>query len=354
VVAAVAFAAVHHRLERITGPIAFSAVIFAAGVAALAWAGPRVALAPMTAGVVLAYVTALDLGINNGPSSSSALPPSTYDVLQPGTANALIRELKARVVDDSRRRDRVELAGLGFHWPNASMTHRLENTLGYNPVRLGLYSAATGAEDHVGLPDQRKFSPLMPSYRSKLANLLGLRWIATSVPIEDMDHSLRAGDLPLVSRPDGNFLYENTGALPRVLFATKARAAVFDEMVRTGIWPDFDPTTTVLLGLPKSSGDARRPGQAHILAYHQNKVVITTECPDGGYVVLNDIWHPWWYGELDGRPVPIERANVLFRAIWVPPGRHVVTMEFRPLSGIWKSVRERLARRESQKFAPAN
>ena len=80
--------------------------------------------------------------------------------------------------------DRVELTGLGFHWPNASLVHRLHNVLGYNPVRLGLYTAATGAEDHVALPEQRKFSPLFPSYRSRLADLLGLRFIATGAPIE--------------------------------------------------------------------------------------------------------------------------------------------------------------------------
>ena len=49
----------------------------------------------------------------------------------------------------------------------------------------------------VSLPDQRKFSPLFPSYRSTLANLLGLRFIATGAPIETMDRKLKTGDLPL-------------------------------------------------------------------------------------------------------------------------------------------------------------
>src|SRR4029078_8915419 len=127
-------------------------------------------------------------------------PPSTYDVLQPTTNNATIAILKSKVVDDERRRDRVELTGVGFHWPNASLTHSLENTLGYNPLRLRLYSEATGAEDHVGLPDQRKFSPLLPSYRSKLAVLLGLRLIATGAPINMIDTKLKPGDLPLLAR----------------------------------------------------------------------------------------------------------------------------------------------------------
>ena len=67
--------------------------------------------------------------------------PRIYEVLEPDTRNATIAILKSKVVADDTRRDRIELAGLGFHWPNASLTHSLENTLGYNPVRLALYSA---------------------------------------------------------------------------------------------------------------------------------------------------------------------------------------------------------------------
>jgi hypothetical protein len=61
--------------------------------------------------------------------------------------------------------DRVELAGIDFHWPNASMVHGFDHTLGYNPIRLALYSQAIGG-DHVALPDQREFSPLFTSYKS--------------------------------------------------------------------------------------------------------------------------------------------------------------------------------------------
>ena len=41
-------------------------------------------------------VTSLDLGFNNGPSSSSALPPSTYEALEPATRNEVIRLLQAK------------------------------------------------------------------------------------------------------------------------------------------------------------------------------------------------------------------------------------------------------------------
>ena len=218
---------------------------------------------PALAAAVLCAVTAVDLAYNNGPSSSTGLPPAVYDVLSPSTANATIAILKSKVVDGETRRDRIELAGLGFHWPNASLTHRLENTLGYNPVRLALYSEATGAEDHVGLPDQRKFSPLFPSYRSTLANLLGLRFIATGAPIESMDRTLKAGDLPLVAHARATDTFTRiTAAMDRVLFATSARSADFDRLLRDGAWPAVDLRSTVLLAdAPAPTGDGPPAGQ---------------------------------------------------------------------------------------------
>ena len=115
------------RLPRLPGPLAVAAASLAAGALVLAWARPRILLEPRLAAIGLAAFTAADLGYNNGPSSSSALPPSVYEVLQPGSSNetiALLKSLTAASATDARR-DRIELAGLGFHWPNASQTHRL-------------------------------------------------------------------------------------------------------------------------------------------------------------------------------------------------------------------------------------
>jgi hypothetical protein len=255
-------------------------------------------------------------------------------VLEPTTRNETIALLKAKVEANETRRDRIELAGLGFHWPNASITHRLENTLGYNPLRLGLYSKATGAEDHVGLPDQRKFAPLMPSYRSRLADLLGLRFIATGAPVEQIDTRLQPGDLSLITRTSDAYVYENSRALPRVLFAQKAFQADFGELIKTGAWPEFDPMRTVLLEQVEEHV-ARQPGSAAIESYGNSDIVIVADSPDGGWVVLNDVWQPWWTVAVDDRDAQLLRANVLFRAVQVPPGRHVVRFTFRPLHGAW-------------------
>ena len=49
-----------------------------------------------------------------------------------------------------------------------------------------------------------------------------------------------------------------------------------------------------------------------------------------GYVVLADAYDPGWRTEVDGRPATLLRANVAFRAVAVPAGRHLVESSYRP------------------------
>ncbi len=339
-------------------PLEEAAVLFAGGAMALAAAAWIYPLRPVVAGGILAVFTVLDLAIANGPGGATALPPSVYEVLEPKSTNDTIAFLKAKVAAGrtDTHRDRIELVGVGFHWPNASLTHRLENTLGYNPVRLGDYTRATGAEDASVSTRDRKLPPLFPSYRSTLADMLGLRWIASGSPIEEADKSLNPGDLNLVARTNDAFIYENPRAMPRVLFATSAQAADFKSILATGIWPEVDFTRTVLLdadavaSLPSSASTAQAAddiGRVKILRYRHDSVEIEAESRTGGAVVLNDIWQPWWFAEVDGRPAPLLKANVLFRAVAVPPGTHRVRFVFRPVAGALSEARQRW-------FAPNN
>jgi uncharacterized membrane protein YfhO len=68
-------------------------------------------------------------------------------------------------------------------------------------------------------------------------------------------------------------------------------------------------------------------------------VTLEADSPDGGFLVLNDLWHPWWFAEIDGKPAEILRANVLFRAVAVPPGKHTVQFSFRPIGRVLAMLR---------------
>ncbi len=361
----VAFGLHANRLALVWKPLATAAAFSAAALVVVVFAARLVRLGASgaLAGIVLlgAFTTA-DLAWNNAPNESTAYPAATYDALATDTRDPVVPFLKDKVAATRGpdRRDRVELAGVGFHWPNAGMIHGLENTLGYNPLRFDFYAKATGAIDHAALPEQKEFSPLEPSYDSLLADMLGLRFIVTGAPVETMDKKLGPGRLteiarfpaipgipPAPGRPE-TFVYENPRALPRVLYVATARPADFDAIIASGTWPDgFDPRREVLLpatALPAGAvaGDANTPaGRAAITLYRNTRVDIDVDATRPGWLVLNDVWHRWWRVEVDGLPASLERADVLFRAVRLEPGRHHVSFSFHPFAGLWEDVKAR-------------
>lgn len=358
-------------------PIAQSVGWFAAAAAALILARRargRVAIITM---VLPAALLVADLRINNGPNESTALPPSAYDILDPNTKNETIAFLKQNLTPKgpSDRRDRVELVGLGFAWPNAGMVHGFDHTLGYNPLRLAEFSEAMGAGDTIAGPDQKQFTKIFPRYNCRLANLLGLRYVVSSIPIEKVDTHFRPGDLQFIKRTRDGYIYENPRARPRVMFAQEWRLADFDSIVESGRWPEFDPTRTVLLEsdpatihphipAPSSSPhiasalydsgefasvifpEPPSPSKALITRYANTEIEIAVDATQAGFVVLNDVWHPWWTATIDGEPAPILKANVLFRAVQVPAGNHVLRFSFKPIDGALAELGQRL--REDQ------
>ena len=226
--------------------------------------------------------------------------------------------------------------------------HGLDHTLGYNPLRIGLVARTLGARDYIAGPDQRAFTPLFPSYHSTLANLLGLRLIASSIPIEQIDLQLARGELKFLARTQDAYIYENVDALPRVMFVREWEHANFEDIIETGRWPEFDPTATVLLdGEPEIAGapeELSHPTDSAVrIRHYENTIVeIEVEAATEGFIVLNDVWHPWWTAEVDGRSTVIHRANVMFRAVRVPAGKHLVRFEFTPFSGAIAELGDRL------------
>jgi hypothetical protein len=270
-----------------------------------------------------------------------------YDALRPDTGNETVALLRSKLAAAAApdRRDRVELIGVGYHWPNIGLIHDFDHLFGHNPLRLADFARATAAPDTVAGPDQRTFTPLLPSYRSTLEDLFGVRLVAVSVPIEQVDSS-QPGDLKLIARTKDAYIYENPRALPRVLLATDWRKADFESLMRDGGWPDVDPRRTVLLEQPPPGFiPGAADGSARILSYRNTEIAIAVDAPGGGILVLNDVWHPWWRAAIDGKPADILKANVLFRAVVVPPGRHEVRFSFHPFGGALAQVRSKLGGR---------
>jgi uncharacterized membrane protein YfhO len=82
--------------------------------------------------------------------------------------------------------------------------------------------------------------------------------------------------------------------------------------------------------LPAATDAAPQP--ANIVAYSDTRATVETDTQTAGVLVLADVWFPGWKATVDGKPVGIDPANLAFRGVVVPPGRHLVEFRYEPTS----------------------
>src|SRR5206468_1760225 len=128
--------------------------------------------------------------------------------------------------------------------------------------------------------------------------------------------------------------------VPRLRLVAHARSLAPDEDLAAALSdPAYDPAGAVLL--PSSSdgaddgaavADGTPAGEAVINGETPERIAIRVRAERSGFVVLADAYAPGWRAALDGRPVPVLRADGLFRAVAVSAGPHVLEMAYRPES----------------------
>lgn len=130
-------------------------------------------------------------------------------------------------------------------------------------------------------------------------------------------------------------VYENADALPRAFVVSEARfAASDDEAIALMQRPDFDPSKTVVIVgetpsvlHPSSFIPQPFPRFTH---YSPEYISLEVTADSAGYLVLTDAWYPGWVATVDGEPIEVLRADVLFRAVSIGAGTHRVEFRYEP------------------------
>jgi hypothetical protein len=154
-------------------------------------------------------------------------------------------------------------------------------------------------------------------------------------------HSRGFEDLEPIASVDALFpepihVYRVPRPLPRTYAVGGARLADGDDAVRLLLDPTFDPAREVVLSAGLAvRADPSFAGASRLIARDAKRVALEAELSGGGYVVLVDAWDPAWRAWVDGGSVALLRANVAFRAVAVPAGRHLVEMRYRPATLPW-------------------
>jgi uncharacterized membrane protein YfhO len=95
----------------------------------------------------------------------------------------------------------------------------------------------------------------------------------------------------------------------------------------------FDLRTKVILegATPDPISDvSSETGQARIVRYEPERVVIETDTPVDGFLVLTDTYMPGWQAQVDGQPTELYIADYAFRAVRIPAGQHRVEFVYAP------------------------
>jgi hypothetical protein len=353
IASALALAAKAGKIPDSMNEIGAGLVIAAVALAVLT--GTRTPWRPAVAAGLVAF-TGVELIGRHAASALNAEPAERYAVFQELPPEQLqgLKLLRQELAERRAKGEhpRIEILGLGGAWQNASMVLGLEDTIGYNPLRLADYERAVGPGENAADPNLRTFPATFRGYKCRLANLLGLEYLVLDRPLDRLPrHFPRlSGSVTLLYGSGQMWVYRLNNASPRVYVASRATPVNSGEVLDQEELPEFDRTDEALvdeeslplmrnsilrnglLGAVQDKSPGEHISKARIVEYQRNAVVIDVETDRTGIVVLHDIYYPGWQVTVDGERRPVLRTTLLFRGVEVEAGRHRIVFEFRPLS----------------------
>jgi hypothetical protein len=135
------------------------------------------------------------------------------------------------------------------------------------------------------------------------------------------------------------WIYRLRGAEPRVKFISRVLLADTGAQVKAGKFGiTAGAETAVIDNGTKPSRSywsvAVRNEHSHtrIRSWSPDRIEIQVDSSQPGVLVLHESYYPGWIAEVDGQPARILRADVLFRAVEVGEGRHLVVFRFAPFA----------------------
>jgi hypothetical protein len=154
---------------------------------------------------------------------------------------------------------------------------------------------------------------------------------------------------PMAATPKGDVVIVRNNLLrPRAFVAPRWRTLGSDaEMLDALFMPSFDRGEVRLAGpplAPAPTGGAEPGAQivpCTVESSRPERVRLDCRAPFAGYAVLLDAFWPGWLASVDGRPVAIERADLMVRAVPLPAGAHRIEMVYETpglRAGAWLSL----------------
>lgn len=187
-------------------------------------------------------------------------------------------------------------------------------------------------------PDKYFVMHLPATISSPLLDLAAVRFVVLNAG----EARLHPDDAMVSAYADANVtIYRNGAALPRArvarsVFPVADRDAALVHVRQLAAQPGHADAATPIALEPSADGRAAArlagaSGEVRIVdASDPDRLVLAADLAAPGYVVVADAYDAGWRASVDGAEAPIHPANLLFRAVPVPAGRHDVVLAYRP------------------------
>lgn len=224
----------------------------------------------------------------------------------------------------------------------AVIYYQLPSTEGYDALYNKRYGEFISSIQDGKIKTPSRSVVLFPKsgiYTPQAINLLGIRYI-----IHKFSDGRASWTFPFWTYPDGTFkliyndskyeIYENKKAFPRAFLADKYEViANPQKTVDTLFNKNFDSRSTAILEEnPNFSINKNNEGNVRIIQYKPDTIDLVVNSKFNSLLILTDNYYPGWKAEIDGKSVPIYKANYTFRAIPITSGQHRVNFTYDPNS----------------------
>ena len=106
-----------------------------------------------------------------------------------------------------------------------------------------------------------------------------------------------------------------------------------EEITKLG---DINPLTTAVVNNEFkdkiNSTSNVKPGNIDLIKYEPNQLTYKVNSETGGTALFSEIFYPGWKAQINGKDIPLIRANYILRGIDLPKGNYELQLSFKPTS----------------------
>ncbi len=173
-------------------------------------------------------------------------------------------------------------------------------------------------------------------YKDSALQLLGVRYIIYR--LSDGKHSwvfpvwqYEEKSMKSIYKDDQYEIYEYLDVYPRVFLASSYEVVNDPQKIINRLFtPSFDRKNSLILEKDPDIQPASGSGIAKITKYSANAITIETRSDVNKLLFLSDVYDKGWEAKIDGKKIPVYRADYDFRAIAVPSGVHTIEYRYHP------------------------